>query len=353
MTQMNAISETSRADLGWRPDLRSPLVIALLGLVGLQLLLALGLSLRGPGVSALSARTPLLDFDPDQVVQIQIEGAADGAAVTLRRGGEDEPWVLPNLGDFPVATFKVEQLLERLAELERPLPTATSEEARKRFKVADDGFERRLTLEDSDDEVASLLLGDSSGFRRVFARPAREPAVYDLSLSLFDLSNRREDWIDTGLLRLEQEEIESIAGTDWTLNKGPEGWHLEGKEAKVDQSAAEEAARRLANLSYRGVLGTEEDPSYNQQEPRLVLDIRLADGTSRDYRISQQEDSEDYVLKDAARPHYFKLSKYDLDDLLELGPDTLTLEPEPTEDAPQEPAPTSAATGGVASEPAE
>lgn len=333
MTSMKTTAIASRADLGWRPDLRSPLVIALVLLLGLQLFLALGLSLREPGMAALTAQTPLLAFTPADVTRVRVEGADGNGGVTLSRTPQGS-WVLADLADFPVQPAKVDQLLTQLAGLKRPLPIATSEEARKRFKLADDGFERRLTLEGKDGAVATLLIGDSPGFRRIFARPADDPSVYDLNLALSDLSDRRDDWLDTGLLRLEPGQIVRIAGKDWALSKDADLWRLDNNEQSVDQAAANALAMQLTNLSYRGVLGTEDAPAYRQQEPTLVLTIGLKDGNARTYRISQAENSEDYVLKDAERPYFFKLSGYDLEGLLDLEPAKLTVKSASTNDPP-------------------
>jgi hypothetical protein len=334
MTSLKTTAIHAHTDLGWRPDLRSPLVLGLLALLSLQLLLALGLRLRETGMAAPSAPTSLLAFTPEDVTRVRIEGVGGADGVTLKRA-ENAQWVLADPVNFPVAPSKVDQLLSQLAGLKRPLPIATSAEARKRFKLTDDGFERRLTLEGKDGPLATLLIGDSPGFRRLFARPANDPAVYDLTLTLSDFSARRDDWLDPGLLRLEQERIARIAGRDWTLIKESDKWRLEGSEQAIDQSAANTLAMRLANLGYRGVLGTEDDPAYRQQEPALVFTLGLTDGASRIYRISQAENSEDYVLKELvpsgaeglARPYFFKLSKYDLEGLLDANATRLGVQP--------------------------
>lgn len=334
MTQTLTTSASARPDTSWRPDLRSPLVLALTLLLGVQLLLALGLELGRPGLEAPVSRAPLFSFEPKQVARIRLEGSGDTGSVTLERKGEGK-WVIGDLGDFPAAGARPEQLLQQLAGLMRPLPMATSEEARKRFKVADDGFGRRLTLEDGNGKVlANLLIGDSPGYKRVFARPAGDPGVYDLSLAVSDVSSRRDDWLDTGLLHLEQDKITRIAGNDWAVAKSGDGWRFEGNAQPVDQSAVDEALVHLSNLSYRGVLGTQDSPAYQQQTPKAELTIGLGDGTQRQYRISQAEKSEDFVLKQADRPYYFKLSKYDLEGLLDLGVDTLKVKPK-TEDTPK------------------
>ncbi|MCG6983599.1 MAG: DUF4340 domain-containing protein [Thiocapsa sp.] len=316
MADTSVTEMTSQADISWRPDLRAPIVMGLTGLLILQLLVALGLGLgSGRGMAPGGADTPLFSFTADQVQAIHIEGGAESTGVVIRRRGDS--WILPDLADLPVEGSKVDQLLVGLAELKRSLPIATSEAARKRFKVADAEFERRLVLDGEHGPIASLLIGDSPGFRRVFGRPPDDPAVYDLKLALSDVSARRDDWIDMGLLHLEREQITRVGTDDWTLTKaGDGGWTLANTDQAVDQQAVDSLLASLSNLGYRGVLGTDDDPAYNQQTPRLVLSIGLGDGSTRTYRISQAEDSEDYVLKDTGRPWYFKLSEFDLGDLL-------------------------------------
>lgn len=334
MTQTHAPS--IQTDPRWGADLRSPLVLGLLGLLAVQLLIGLGLGLSDPGTAA-APRTSLIALAPDEVTGIAIEGSAPGDQVRLERRGEDQ-WVIADLDDFPAASHKVDQLLRSVAELKRPLPVATSEEARKRFKVADTGFTRRLTLEGRQGQIGTLILGDTPSFRRLFGRPDGDPAVYDLPLALSDVSNRREDWLDTGLLRLDREQITGISSEDWTLSKTAEGWRLADRDEPLDQAKVERLVSTLANLTYRDVLGVSEDPAQYLAEPKLAFVITLADGGSRDYRLAPIPESEDHVLKSGDRPYYFRLSKYDLVDLLDLDPSKLTVESQP-EAAKTDPSP--------------
>jgi hypothetical protein len=317
MTKTSLTDMTHQSTTGWRPDLRSPIVIGLAALLIIQLLLALALGLSGGRTMApTAADEPLFGFTPEQVKGVRIESGDGAEAISLVR--RDDAWVIENLADLPVQGAKLDQLLDDLGDLKRPLPIATSEAARKRFKVADSAFERRLVIDGEQGPIGSLLIGDSPGFRRVFARPGEDQAVYDLRIALSDVSPRRDDWIDPGLLRLESEEITRIATNDWTLAKGEDGvWALADSDQAPDQEAVTAMVMRLANLSYRGVLGVEDSPAYNQQDPLVVLDIGLADGATRSYRISKAQDSEDYVLRDTARPWYFKLSEVDLGELHE------------------------------------
>ena len=330
-TAADTSAPSPKADLGWRPDLRTPLVMGLAGLLALQLLIALGQSLSAPSTRAFAPQTPLIDFEPVQVTAIRIEGTdgADPVRLERRDGGA---WVIGGLGDFPAAGFKADQLLTTLAALKRSLPVTTSAEARERFKVADTGFNRRLTLEGAQGQIATLILGETPRFKRLFGRPADDSAVYELDLAIADVSNRRVDWLDQGQLRLDQAKITAIEGADWRLEKDGEDWRLAGAGADepLDQDKARELVRTLANLSYRDVFAATEAPAEDASNPVLELKIELSAGESRAYRIARLAGSEDYVLKDAARPQAFKLSKYDLMDWVDLERSTLIVQPEPT-----------------------
>ncbi|WP_295391918.1 DUF4340 domain-containing protein [uncultured Thiodictyon sp.] len=327
----------------WLVSLRTPVAFYPAILLGAQIVLAIGLTWAARGTLDPSVgEGRLLTFDPKAIASVRIEGA--GETLTLSRGKQG--WAIADLKDFPVEGTKVEALLDKLAGLKRPLPVATSAAAQRRHKVADDGFERKLTLEAGGKPVATLLLGDSPGFKREFARPAGDAAVYDLDLPLFEVSNRRDDWLQRDTLKLDEEKIDSIATADWTLTKDKDGWHLAGTTDKPTAAAVTGLLARVGNLGYRGVLGIEDKPEYNLATPALDLTVQLADGSRHVYRIAQAKDSKDYVLKAGDRPWYFKLSEFDLEGLLGLNRDKLLgIAPKV---APPAAAPQGAATGGPA-----
>jgi hypothetical protein len=317
---LNSLTKTARSG-AWAKALNEPLILGLLALLGVQILAAVGLALGGRGsLTPASLDSPLFTFDPQAVTAIRIEGGSEGP-VTLAKA--DQGWVIADLADFPADGAKVDPLIEKLAALKRPLPIATSPEAQRRHKVADEGFERRVTLESGDKPVATLILGDSPGFRRTFARPAGEAVVYDLDLPLFEVSNRRDDWLARDNLRIAQETIERVSSGDWNLVKADGNWRLEGSDQAPDEAAVTGLLSRLANLGYRGILGSEDKPEYNQSAPMREILVGLAGGTERQYRISQAQDSQDFVLKASDRPWYYKLSEFDLEGLKDLSRDTL------------------------------
>ncbi|EIC21999.1 DUF4340 domain-containing protein [Thiorhodovibrio frisius] len=321
-------------DSGWPAVLRTPAVIGLAALLAVQLLLAAVSGAVSGGSSRLAPAatdTPFAAFDAEQIERIEVTTPDSEAPLLLSR--TDTSWTIPALGDFPAEATRVDQLLDALAGLHRPLPIATSAEARERFKVADDAFEERIVLSDGQGAVSTLILGDSPGFRRRYLRPAGDDSIYDVRFEVFNLSDRSSDWIAHDRLQLEPNQIQRIATNDWTLTKDGETWRLTGADGELDQAKVDELLSTLANLSYRDVLGTEAPEDFDPAAPLLALDIDLAEGDSRRYLIAEQpSEAEDagknFVLKADNQPYYFLLSEFDLQPLVETKATDLIQPPE-------------------------
>src|SRR3546814_3110692 len=115
-----------------------------------------GLSLSSGGLAGQPPGTPLLAFGADAVERLTISDG-EGESVALAR--KDDGWVLPQAGDFPADSAKVDALLTRLAEVEQGPPVATSDAAPARLRVAEDAFERKLVLEQTGGDPATVYLG--------------------------------------------------------------------------------------------------------------------------------------------------------------------------------------------------
>ena len=307
-----------RLDGAWRSALLAPLVLALAAALVVQIGLALVLG-GGRGMAPAPQDVPLLDLDFDRVSELDI-ASTDGEALVLKRNGD--AWVLPALGDFPASGTRIESLLDDLGGLKRTLPVATSADAQRRFKVADDAFERRLTLH-AGDKQATLIVGDSPGFRRLFARVDGEDAVYDLRLALFDLSAQADDWIDRGQLQIDRGKISRIAaaGPDgaaeggWALVRGEEGWSLEGSDEAVDAAAADALADAVASVGYTGVLAPDADADYDLDNPARVLTI-THEGQTHHYRLAPIGDSGDYALKRDGDAYLYRIGAFEAETLV-------------------------------------
>ena len=324
-----------RLEPSWRDALRSPLVIALIALLLIQLVIAL-IASSDRGLVPASDSLPLLDLEVDPITEIAIAG--DEVQVRLAREGDG--WVLAGLDGFPADNTRVQALLDTLVGLRRPLPVATTEEARQRFKVAADDHERVLTLRGNSGDLATLIVGDSPGFRRVYARLDDEQAIYDLPLALFELSADPDDWVARDRLRLDAEAITGVTTDDWTVIGDEDGWRLQEADGDSDRDAIADLIRRIANLAYQGVIGTEAPTEADLDSPAMILDISLSNGSSREYRIAAlgENEQQDYVLKSSLSPYYFRLSTYELDGVIDIERASLVVTPDTDAESPaQEP----------------
>jgi len=301
----------------------TPKLLALATLLVAQLALALVLGLRGADLAPAAAQGPLLDFARDEVDRILVLGGDGKETELVRRQGA---WLIPALGDFPAARYKVEGLLDKLAAAERRLPVATTREASSRFRVADEAFERRVTLAADGRELGVLYLGDSPGFRRLFVRAGGEQAVHEAEIGLFDAPAAASDWAERSVLHLAEEDIHRVELPDLTLERDDSGWRLADPAPgeALDQAAAARAVRLLANLSYLAVLGTQTPAEYGLDTPALSFRVALASSDVIEYRLSRTDPP--IVLGVSNRPQLFELADYTTQDLAALTRASLLVE---------------------------
>lgn len=331
MQPTTAVADSTTRPTGTRGrTLRSPLIVTLGALLALQLIAALVLSVEENGMAPAANRGPLLTFDRERVTGIRV-AVPDGPPVLVAR--TDTGWGIPALGDLPAAEHKVTELLSKLEGLEKGLPVATSEQALKRFKVAEDNFVRKLSLESGDGDLASLYLGDSAGFRRLFVRADGDSSVYEAELGLFDAPDKADDWSDRTLLHLETEDVKRLKLADLTLERADEGWRLadlaEGEEQ--DPEAIENIINQLTKMDFLGVLGSQEPSEVDKDAPAVEIEATLASGETVGYRIAKLAEGDGYLVEVSNRPQRFEVADYAAEELTGIGRAALLKETEQTD----------------------
>ena len=339
--------------------------ISLLGaLLVAQLLLAFGLSFTGPSLSARATDKPLLSLAGSQVDHITIEGP-DKAKVVLAKVGS--AWQLPEEGGFPADKARTESLLKTLEGLKEGMPVATTSDALARFKVADDRFERRVTLAGSGKTLATLYFGTSPSMREIHARRSGQGSVYSVAFATYQVPAKAGDWEDKAVLQIPKKDIEAIdvaglhiarapppppapavakAATTVAANAGaapatstttttatatgtapvaaeaarPE-WQASGlvKGQALNAEAADKLADLLAELRIGSVLGKAANPAYGMDKP--VLDVTLVErgGRKIEYVLGKAKDGKSYTLKASTRDEYFGMPAYTAEPLLDAA----------------------------------
>jgi hypothetical protein len=304
--------------------------------LGLQVLLVGFAWLGGRGPQETGGDVRFLDRPPQEIVAVTIQGAEDGPALTLERRGEG--WVIARLDDLPAAGERIDELLRRLHEARVGPAVGTTASALERFRVADDAFERRLTLRDREGGEWVLYVGDSAGPGRVYARLGGRETAHELAIRRYEFGDAVRDWAAKDLLHVNGAEITRISiDEDLTLVRGEAGWTLAGEDAKVDQEEAQRLVDRLTRISFNEVVSEAES---RKGEPLLTVRIERKDGDPVVYRFYAREgeaqDASEYLLQIEGRPWWFVVPGYAAAGVIDLDRDKLLGEQSEAEKASEE-----------------
>ena len=296
-------------------------IFILSGLLAAQLVLAMILNLTGEDYGTFQAEEKLLSFNEHAVSGLQIADSTDSVALKKQEG----KWLLPNSGNFPASQRKVEQLLDNLAALEKGWPVARTRGAARRFAVDKDQFERKLVLLSDDDAQATLYVGSSPGFRKVYVRPGDGDDIFAVDFNTWEADAKADDWIDKDILTLDQSMVERIEMPGLILQR--QDGELQVVDLDQKEQTNGEASRgllgKLAGLSIQSLLGTEAEPEYRQDEPSLEIRITREGGEVLGYHFSKPEDAAYYVLKRSDLDYYFKVAEYMVDPVRETTRENL------------------------------
>jgi hypothetical protein len=249
---------------------------------------------------------------------------------------QEGKWLLPESGDFPASQANVKRLLDKLAALEKGWPVAKTRSAARRFAVDEEQFERKLTLLSDDDAQATLYVGTSPGFRKVYVRPGDENDIFAVDFNTWEAEAKDDDWIDKGVLTLDESIVERLEmpGIIMQLQDGRlQMMNLEDNEqTNVEESSA--LLGKLTGLRFQSLLGSDAEPEFRQDEPVLEVRITTAGGEVLDYRFSQPQDASYYVLKRSDLEFFFKVAEHTVNPLREATREKLVQAR--TEGAPKE-----------------
>ncbi|WP_085580182.1 DUF4340 domain-containing protein [Thalassospira mesophila] len=272
---------------------------------------------------------------------------SDGAKVSLAKNGKD--WQLPDQDNFPADGTKVDGLISKLTGLHEGLPIATSSGAIKRFKLAKDDFERRITLKNGDKAVATLYFGTSQGTHQTHARRDDQNEVYAVTMGSYDAPAKADDWIDSTALQISADDIVkmdvdglSLVASEVPVAKGDAKsadksaakpatdenadkadldkaktqtvWNLANAapDQKLQPAAASTLAAMTAKVRISSVLGKDAKPEYGMDHPVLKVSLTIKGKDQPVEYVMGKSDGKDgdYTLKLSSRPEYFRIAGY-------------------------------------------
>ncbi len=288
--------------------LSQPLLAILL--VG-QLLLAGVLLFQTKSNATVRPDSALVEFDIQSIDRLRIEDKE--SSVVLKR--VSDTWQLEESA-VPVNLARIDTLFENLTAARTGWAVATREESHRQLEVADDSFNRKVSLFKNDEEVSSLFVGTSPGLRRSHARVTGSDAVYSVALNDYDIPANRSDWIETDILSVDFVEQFTIA--NYTVIVDGDGWKVndgEGEDAEGDKAAIDAFTRQLKDLR---VL----DVADNVTEDAVPVVLKVGSGDNQlTYEFVSDDDG--YYVSRSDNDNSFKISQSAYSALAELDPASL------------------------------
>ena len=217
-----------------------------------------------------SNQRPLIgDMDLTKLDSIIIESnqnidGSEPAKVELQLNNEQIWQVQHEVEDSSVAVLanqvKIQQIIDKLGNQQLTYAVANSDEAKRRFNVDEQQYQRKISLIDADGNQQVLFTGTSPGYQQTHARLANEDNIHSIKVTNFDLADNNLAWINRTQLAIEST-ITKIQTDAYTVHLNSDRWELiSDDETQVIQTELVEemlstlASLRIADLSTRSEL---------------------------------------------------------------------------------------------------
>lgn len=291
-------------------------ILAIL-LVG-QLALAVWLN-AGTGDPQPSQSRPLAQFDSEAIDTVRIT-MGDGTSLDIER--VDGSWQLPAADGFPAKPSKVEQLLGQMNGLGGGLPVAHSEAARERYRLANQQFERRITLMAGDETVADVFFGESAGTGRVYARAQGRERIYEAQFPMWQTTAQASRWYDQSVLAVKSADVRRIELADFSLRRGDGGdrWQVDSGDTREAASSdqASQLVQDLARPEIEGVAKAEPP----QREPDQGYTVVTANGSEIRFDYFDSDDGSVHLYR-SDQPWRYEVAQQQIARIDNSTPDKL------------------------------
>lgn len=258
---------------------------------------------------------PLIDgFTAKLATKLTLEGAPDESGkvkekLVLAKKGSD--WVIESAEDFPAKKSEVEDLLETLERARVQTPVLAKSTYHAKLEVADEKFQRRLTVAFNGEERV-LLFGTSPAFKSIHVRRAGEDAVYQLSdVSTGDVAPRAWNWVERAYVDHPESNVWSLhiknAKDSIRLEKNPDtsAWQVAGLDA-VKRSAIDELVNKARAINLEEPVGRTLKPEYGLDNPAAMVTLVTGTSTIAGVPPKTTETTEIAIgAKDAEKSRYY------------------------------------------------
>lgn len=217
----------------------------------LQLLIAGGLFWKSNLQAQFAPATQLVTIDPSTVDEVIINDGNDTVSLTRL----DAQWQMNDELNTSASVDKVDKLISDIAELKPGLAVTSTRGAHRQLEVADDNFQRQVTLKAGVEIVADLYLGTSPGFRKSHVRQVDYDEVYSGRLNTFDVPADYDNWLNKNLLSFDN--VKGIQSEEINLAYADDQWSIVNPEDQrethqVDKLGIDSLVSQLTTLRVNG-----------------------------------------------------------------------------------------------------
>lgn len=287
---------------------------ALSGLLAIQLIIIAGLWWYAQEQSDNNLPQALLDIQWENVDKVTI--TSETGTVSLGQGQsqskDNGEWQLLEHG-LPAQNSKMNDLLEKLEQLQVKWPVASNQTSHARFEVDQENAQRRIAIHSGENLLGEILIGSSPGLKQLHIRKGGSDQVYAVELELTDIPPKTTDWLDRSLLAAKN--VDRIEGANFVLMKTGDNWQLSRKGPSVlinqDGPAAKNQQKienLISSLKKLRVTGLVKDKPDLVEGHAVRLDVTSGDNS---WRYTFHEHNGQHFVRRSDRDTLFTFSKSD------------------------------------------
>lgn len=285
---------------------------ALSGLLAIQLIIIAGLWWYAQEQSDNNLPRALLDIQWENVDKVTITSETGTVSLGQSKSKDDGEWQLLEHG-LPAQNSKMNDLLEKLEQLQVKWPVASSQTSHARFEVDKENAQRRIAIYSGENLLGEILIGSSPGLKQLHIRKVGSDQVYVVELELADIPPKTTDWLDRSLLAANN--IDRIDGANFVLVKTGDNWQLSRKGPSVlinqdgpvakNQQKIEDLISSLKKLRVTGLVKDKPDLAEGHT---VRLDVRSGDNS---WRYTFHEHNGQHFVQRSDRNTLFTFLKSD------------------------------------------
>lgn len=262
----------------------------LIMLLLVQVLLLLGMRLSDTTPVANQPTKVFETLDPAKVTKLEIKGELKDESdpssppqTTVVLTKEGATWGIASADNYPADQTKVEELLDKLSKLKSRAAVLTKAVNHKKVEVAEDKYQRKITLTADGKELA-FFLGTSPSFKNVHLRRAGSDDVVQVSdLTSWEAGARAWDWVDRAYVKIPEKDVYGLRIQNKSgviqLDRNAAGeWIAQGVNGPLKKSVVDDLVRKASTINLEEPLGKTEKPEYRLEVPQAT--VTLMTGTS-------------------------------------------------------------------------